>query len=83
MDSIQASGILTQLPERLQSEVAYRIATMENITPTVLKQIEESLEASLRDILGGNKDVGGPKVVADIQPGAAVGRAGADHRCPK
>jgi flagellar motor switch protein FliG len=49
-----------------QAEVAYRIATMENITPAVLKQIEESLEANLRDILGGNQDVGGPKVVADI-----------------
>ena len=39
---------------------------MVNITPSVLRQIEESLEANLRDILGGNKDVGGPKVVADI-----------------
>ena len=39
---------------------------MENITPNVLKQIEESLEANLRDILDGNQDVGGPKVVADI-----------------
>jgi flagellar motor switch protein FliG len=32
----------------------------------VLKEIEEALEASLRDILGGNQDVGGPGVVADI-----------------
>ena len=56
-----------QLPERMQSEVAYRIATMENITPNVLQQIEESLEASLRDMLTGNQDVGGPKVVADIR----------------
>ena len=39
---------------------------MENITPSVLKQIEDSLEANLRDILGGNQDVGGPKVVADM-----------------
>ena len=62
----QASGILAQLPERLQTDVAYRIATMENITPNVLTEIEESLEASLRDMLGGNQDVGGPKVVADI-----------------
>lgn len=66
LDSDQAAGILSQLPEMSQAEVAYRIATMENITPTVLKQIEESLEANLRDILGGNQDVGGPKVVADI-----------------
>jgi flagellar motor switch protein FliG len=66
LDAAQASGILSNLPERMQSDVAYRIATMENITPNVLKQIEESLESSLRDMLGGNQDVGGPKVVADI-----------------
>tara|TARA_B100000686_G_scaffold144994_1_gene152417 strand:+ start:657 stop:1691 length:1035 start_codon:yes stop_codon:yes gene_type:complete len=66
LDSDQAAGILAQLPELMQAEVAYRIATMENITPHILKQIEESLEANLRDILGGNQDVGGPKVVADI-----------------
>ena len=62
----QASGILSQLPEPLQPDVAHRIATMENIAPNVLKEIEESLESSLRDMLGGNQDVGGPKVVADI-----------------
>jgi flagellar motor switch protein FliG len=66
LDAEQAAGILAQLPEMTQAEVSYRIATMENITPHVLKQIEESLEANLRDILGGNQDVGGPKVVADI-----------------
>ena len=66
LEADQASGILSQLPERLQSDVAYRIATMENITSTVLKEIEESLESNLRDMLGGNQDVGGPKVLADI-----------------
>ena len=66
LEPAQASGILAQLPERMQADVAYRIATMENITPAVLKEIEEALEASLRDILGGNQDVGGPRVVADI-----------------
>ena len=66
LDAAQAAGIMAQLPERQQADVAYRIATMENITPAVLKEIEEALEASLRDILGGNQDVGGPGVVADI-----------------
>ncbi|MEE3233754.1 MAG: flagellar motor switch protein FliG [Candidatus Latescibacterota bacterium] len=66
LDGAQASGILSQLPERLQSDVAYRIATMDNITPNVIKQIESSLETQLRDILGGNQDVGGPQVVADM-----------------
>lgn len=66
LEPAQAAGILAQLPEHLQAEVVYRIATLDNITPAALKQIEESLEANLKDMLGGNKDVGGPKVVADI-----------------
>jgi len=66
LDPTQAAGILSNLPQRMQADVAYRIATMENITPNVLKQIEESLEQSLRDILSDNQDVGGPKVVGDM-----------------
>ena len=66
LDADQASGILAQLPERLQPDVAYRIATMENIAPNVLKEMEMSLEETLKDMLGGNQDAGGPKVVADI-----------------
>ena len=66
LEADQASGILALIPERLQSDVASRIATMENITPNVLKEIEESVEASLRDMLSGNQDVGGPEAVADI-----------------
>lgn len=60
------AGILAQFPSRLQADVSYRIATMESVTPAVLKELEESLEASLRDILFGEHEVGGPKVVADI-----------------
>lgn len=66
LEAGQAAGILANLPEFMQADVAFRIASMENITPNVLKQIEESLESSLKDILGGNQDVGGTKVVADI-----------------
>ncbi len=66
LEAYQAAGILALLPQLTQSEVAYRIATMENITPSTLKQIEENLEASLKDILSGHTDVGGPKIVADM-----------------
>ena len=66
LESAQSAGILGQLPERMQSDVSYRIATMENITPAILKDVEEAREDSLRDILSGNQDVGGPKVVADM-----------------
>jgi len=66
LEPARAAGILQQLPPRLQADVSYRIATMENVTPAVLLEIEEALEASLRDMLSGNQDVGGPKVVADM-----------------
>ncbi len=66
LEPAQSAGILAQLSERTQAEVAYRIATMDNITPSVINQIEESLQTNLKDILGGHKDVGGPKIVADI-----------------
>ena len=77
----QAAGILYHLPEPVQADVAYRIATMDNITPAVLHQIEESLENSLRDLLGGNQEVGGPKVVADILnlTGSSVEKTVLDH----
>ena len=66
LEPAQSAGILSQLPERIQAEVAFRIATMDNITPSVIQQIEESLQTNLKDILSGHKDVGGPKIVADI-----------------
>ena len=65
--SQSAAGVLSELPPELQGEVALRIATMENISPEVLHQMEEELEnqfegASARDL----SISGGAKVVADI-----------------
>jgi flagellar motor switch protein FliG len=62
----KSGGILDQLPACRQADVSYRMATMGEITPAVLKEIELALEASLADLFGGNQDVGGPKVVADM-----------------
>lgn len=66
LEAKQSGAILALFPERLQADVAYRMATMEDIPPNVLRHIEESLESSLRDIMGSNVGVGGPKVVADM-----------------
>jgi flagellar motor switch protein FliG len=66
LDPAQAAGILGYLPEVLQVDVIQRITTMDNVSQTVLKHIEESLEQSLRNVLGGDANVGGPKVAADI-----------------
>ena len=62
----QAAGILALFPETLQADVTHRIATMETISPEVIKQIEESLGTQLREILGGTQEVGGVQAVADI-----------------
>lgn len=66
LDPAPASGVLAQLPERLQADAAYRIATMESISPAVIEFTAQSLETSLRDVLGGNQDAGGVAVVGNI-----------------
>jgi flagellar motor switch protein FliG len=63
----QAAGVIAMLPEKLQSDVTYRIATLDNISPQVLKQIEESLAEELHTVLNGQvAEIGGPKRVAEI-----------------
>ena len=67
LDANQAAGVLNGLPEDMQSEVAFRIAQMENISPQVLRELEESLAQDLQAILTGQiTEIGGPKAVAEI-----------------
>ena len=62
----QAAAILAQLPESMQADVAHRIATLGNVAPELLKEVEESVEAMLQDMMGGKREVGGTKVAASI-----------------
>jgi flagellar motor switch protein FliG len=67
LESVQAAGVLNLLPEELQADVAYRLATLENISPQVLREIESSLAEELQTILTGQiTEIGGPKKVAEI-----------------
>ncbi len=66
LEPAQTAGILAHFSEELQNDVAYRITTLGDVTPNTIKQLEEGLEAALRDIFGGNLSVGGPQVMADI-----------------
>ena len=67
LDPSQAAGVLNILPEELQSEVTYRGAAMENISPQVLREIEDTLANELQAILTGQiTEIGGPKKVAEI-----------------
>ena len=65
LESTRSAALLALLPENMQSQVIYRVATMANVAPQVLDEIDEALQQSLRDI-GQDVDVGGPKVAADM-----------------
>ena len=62
----QAAAILERLPETMQADIARRIATLEQVSPDVLKQIEETIVEQLQDALGGQRAVEGVKAAADI-----------------
>lgn len=63
----QAAGVLSELPSELQSEVALRVATMEKISPEILKEIEATLEGHFDTSVAGDLSVsGGAKTMAEI-----------------
>jgi flagellar motor switch protein FliG len=63
----QSAGVLSELPSELQSEVALRVATMEKISPDVLKEIESTLEGQFEARSVGELSIsGGAKTMAEI-----------------
>ncbi|MCB2201357.1 flagellar motor switch protein FliG [bacterium] len=63
----QAAAVISELTPELQAEVALRIATMEKISPEILKEIEGTLEghfeaSAVRDLSAS----GGAKAIAEI-----------------
>ena len=66
LDPGQSAGVVNGLPEELQADVSFRIAQMENISPQVLRELEETLATELQAILAGQvTEIGGPKAVAE------------------
>jgi flagellar motor switch protein FliG len=62
-----AASVLSELPSELQSEVALRIATMEKISPDVLKEIEDTLAGHFESTAGTDLSTsGGAKAMAEI-----------------
>lgn len=67
LDPEQSAGILNYLPEEMQSDIAWRIATMERTSPDVIKEVETVLEDRLSGV--SNKDytiAGGIKDLVNI-----------------
>lgn len=63
----QAAGVLSALPAKLQADVALRVATMEEITPEILKHVESALEQELHGAALGQVAVaGGSRQIAKI-----------------
>lgn len=67
LDPDQAAEVLINLPDRVQSDVVLRIATLDGIQPQALRELDEIME---RQFSGSNNlkssSVGGVKVAANI-----------------
>ena len=63
----KAAQVMAELPEETQSEVAYRIATMNNTSPMVIKEIESVLESKLSSVVRTEMtSLGGVETLVDI-----------------
>lgn len=64
----QSAAIVSALPERLQAEVAQRIALMERTSPDVITKVENVLKAKLSSVLQSNEtsSAGGVNRLVDI-----------------
>lgn len=63
----RSGQILSALPDDIQSEVAFRIATMSNTSPMVIKEIEKVLDNKLSSVVRSDMTViGGVDTLVDI-----------------
>jgi flagellar motor switch protein FliG len=67
MDPDQAGVVMVDLPEALRADVALRLATMEDLQPSVLEELSDALQSSLVANAGTRAtSVGGAESIADI-----------------
>lgn len=63
----KAGQILSALPENVQAEVAYRVATMRTTSHTVIKEIEKVLDGKLSSVVKSDmKVIGGVPTIVEI-----------------
>lgn len=67
LQSDKAGQIISSLPEEIQTEVAYRISTMSNTSPMVIKEIEKVLDSKLSSVVRSDLTLlGGVDTIVDI-----------------
>ena len=63
----KAGQILSSLPEDIQAEVAFRVASMNNTSPMVVKEIEKVLDSKLSSVVRSDMTVlGGVPTLVEI-----------------
>ncbi len=63
----KAAQVLSEMPERMQADVAERIATIKRTSPAVIKRIEKVLEDKLSNVIDSDLEaVGGVKSLVEI-----------------
>lgn len=65
LDPQQASAILGNLPLEMRNDVMYRFATMDRVSPEMIKEVERVLESRVEFNVSGNQ-IGGVKAAAGI-----------------
>lgn len=63
----KSGQIISSLPEEVQTEVAFRIASMNNTSPVVIKEIEKVLDSKLSSVVRSDmKVIGGVPTLVNI-----------------
>ena len=67
LDSSLASATIKELPEGNRMEIVYRLATLDKVSPSVIRDLDQALRAELQksSAVSGNK-LGGVEVVAAV-----------------
>jgi len=67
LDSSLASATISELPEENRMEIVHRLATLDNISPSVIRDLDQALQAELQNssAVSDNK-LGGVEVAAAV-----------------
>jgi flagellar motor switch protein FliG len=65
LEPVQAAEVLSKLPENQKIDVSLRIASLDQISPAILNDLEEVLSSQLQSYTRGRK-IGGIRTVSEI-----------------
>ncbi|MCL5062578.1 MAG: flagellar motor switch protein FliG [Nitrospirae bacterium] len=65
LEPMQAAEVLAKLPEHIKIDVSLRIASLDQISPSILGELEDVLQSQLQSYTRGRK-IGGIRTVAEI-----------------